>query len=329
MKILIVGMGSIGLRHLNNILSLYPESEIIVLRHSKAVETEIIPGISRFFYSLSDAIEANPDVAFLTNPAPFHIPVALELAKHGIHIFIEKPLSHDLNGVYEFLKICKKNNIVVMIGYNLRYKKSLSILKDTINSGLIGRILSFRCEVGQYLPDWRIKTDYHHSVSARKELGGGVLLELSHEIDFARLLLGEFDTVCAISGKYSDLDIDVEDIAEITIQFRSGVVGNIHLDMVNQAKTRNCQIIGSKGTLFWDVLDNSLKLFSRGSSEWSYLIPPYIIDTNQTYLDEIQHFFDCIRESRVPAVSIMDGIAVLEIIHAIRESSSEKRCTKV
>lgn len=329
MKILIVGLGSIGRRHLKNITSLFPDTEVIALRHIKALDAESIPGVSQFFYTLSDAIKAGPDVAFITNPSPFHIPVAIELAENGIHLFIEKPLSNDLNDVYQFSKICKNNNTIVMIGFNYRFKKSLIALKDALNSGIIGKILSYRGEVGQYLPDWRINTDYRHSVSANKELGGGALLELSHEIDYCRWLLGEFESVCAIAGKYSDLEIDVEDIAEIIIQFRSGAIGNIHLDMVNQAKTRKCEIIGSDGTLIWDAIDNSLKIISKDSKQWSYLVTPSNIDRNQMQSDEIIHFFDCIREGRTPSVSIEDGIAALKIIDAIRKSSSEKRCVKV
>jgi predicted dehydrogenase len=202
-------------------------------------------------------------------------------------------------------------------------------LKDALNSDLIGKILSYRGEVGQYLPDWRINTDYRHTVSAKKELGGGALLELSHEIDYSRWLMGEVDSVCAITGKYSDMEIDVEDIAEIIIQFKSGTIGNIHLDMVNHVKTRTCKIIGSNGTLIWNAIDNSLKIISNDFPQGSYLVSPNTIDRNQMQLDEIIHFFNCIREGKTPSVSIDDGIATLEIIDAIRKSSSENRCVKV
>jgi predicted dehydrogenase len=329
MKILIVGLGSIGRRHLNNILSIYPEAEIILLRHSKKPESETISGVGQVVYSLSDAIKADPDVAFITNPSPFHIPVAIELAKKGIHLFIEKPLSQDLNGVYEFSEICKKNNNIVMVGFNYRFKKSLMALKDALHSDLIGKILSYRGEVGQYLPDWRMNSDYRQTVSARKELGGGALLELSHEFDYSRWLMGEVDSVCAIAGKYSDMEIDVEDIAEIILQFKSGAIGNIHLDMVNRVKTRTCTIIGSDGTLIWNAADNSLKIISNDFPQGSYLVSPNIVERNQMQLDEIIHFFSCIRDGKNPSVSIDDGIAALEIIAAVRKSSSEMRCVKV
>lgn len=326
MKVLIVGMGSIGRRHCNNILSQYPDYEVIALRHAKTTRSESPPCIYQTFYSLSDALDAKPDVAFITNPSPLHIQIAIALAERGVHMFIEKPLSDNLNGVNEFREICKRNQITVMVGYNLRFMKSLQALKDTVDSGLIGTLLSYRSEVGQYLPNWRSNADYRHSVSARKEMGGGVLLELSHEIDYARWILGDIDFVSALSGICSNLEIDVEDIAEIVFQSKSGIIGSIHLDMVNQAKTRTCTIIGSKGTLVWDGIENSLKIYTTHSPEWSYIVPPQPTYGNQMYLDEIGHFFNCIKEGKSPVISISDGIAVLEIIQAIRESSIQKRC---
>lgn len=329
MRILIVGLGSIGRRHLTNILSVCPEAEILALRHSKDAGSQPVTGIRQVLYSLDDSIREEPDVAFITNPSVFHLTVASELAKKGIHLFIEKPLSHDTHDVYEFSKICKENKTIVMVGYNFRFRKSLQALKDALQSDRIGKILSYRGEVGQYLPDWRPNTDYRHTVSARKELGGGALLELSHEIDYSRWLMGEVDSVCAMTGKYSDMDIDVEDTAEIILQFKSGAIGNIHLDMVNRIKTRRCTVIGSKGTLIWDALDNSLKIISDQFPQGSYLVPPNTVERNQMQLDEITHFFTCIRERKTPLVSIDDGIAALEIIDAVRKSSSEMRCVKV
>lgn len=329
MKILIAGLGSIGRRHLNNIKTLFPDCEIIALRHSQTNQSESIPGLNYNVYTLSEAIEFKPDIAFLTNPSPFHIPIAKGLAEEGIHLFIEKPLSDDLIGIYDFFQVCKSKRIKVMVGYNLRFRKSLTALKKTLRSGLIGTIISYRVEVGQYLPDWRIETDYRNSVSAKRALGGGALLELSHEIDYTRWLLGDFDTVSALTGKYSNLEIDVEDVAEINFKTKSGVLGNIHLDMVNRSKTRTCQIVGSKGTVYLDLISESLKLCNANDSSFSYLLSPQNIDANRVYLDEVSHFFDCIKNNNEPAVSIEDGIAVMEIIDAIRRSSNEQRCIRL
>jgi predicted dehydrogenase len=329
MKILIVGLGSIGRRHLNNILSLYPDAEIQLLRHAETPGSVTIPGINQVHYQLSDAVRAKPDIAFITNPSPFHIPVALELARNGVHLFIEKPLSHDLNGVNEFSKVCKKNNVIVMVGFNFRFKKSLIALKEALDSDSIGKILSYRGEAGQFLPDWRPDTDYRQAVSARKELGGGALLELSHEIDYSRWLMGDVDSVCATAGNYSDMEIDVEDVAEIILHYKSGAGGNIHLDMVNRFKTRTCTVIGTRGTLIWQASDNSLKIVSDEFPQGSYLVPPNIVERNQMHLDEIIHFFSCIRKGKTPSVSIDDGIAALKIIDAVRKSSTEMRCVKV
>lgn len=326
MRILIVGLGSIGHRHLNNINNIFPDSEIIIMRHQKPSIDDSNNRIPNIVYKLSEAIELNPDIAFLTNPSPFHVPIAIELANNGIHLLIEKPLSHDLKNVYHLLEICNKSKVKVMIGYNLRFRNGLSVLKKTLESGMIGRAISFRAEVGQYLPDWRSTADYREVVSAQKELGGGVLLELSHEIDYARWLLGNFVAISAITGRCSDLEIDVEDIAEIIFETEKGVIGNIHLDMVNRSKTRTCQIVGTNGTIIWNLLDDSVKIFTQTHPFWSDLISQQPFDVNKPYIDEVLHFFHCVRNDITPSVPIEDGIAVLQIIDAIKRSSDEMRC---
>lgn len=325
--VLIVGLGSIGRRHLANLRNIKASNQIVVWRQptKNAKRKDNAGEVDHVVYRLEDALEAKPDVALITNPASLHIKTALVLAHHGVHLFIEKPLSKDLDGVNELLDLCCQQSLVLMVGYNLRFYQPIQVIREAIRAGRIGRPLSLRAEVGQYLPDWRPGKDYRQSVSARKALGGGAVLELSHELDYVRWLLGEVSAISAQIGKLSDLQIDVEDTAEIILQFDNGAIGSIHLDMVDRAGMRKCRIIGTEGTIVWDSASNCVQIFSSATNKWSDLLPATAINRNDMYLAELRHFFDCIRNNMAPIVSGDDGHRVMQIVQAVKQSAKEKR----
>ena len=182
--VLIVGLGSIGQRHVKVIHFLFPNIKIIILRHKSCKDDTKHLGFYKCVTSFNDAVKLNPQAAIISNPASMHIDIAKKLASTGISLLIEKPISDSIEGVKELIDICYQNNVILMTGYNLRFLPSLVEFRKQIHSRKIGKIYSIRSEVGQYLPSWRPEIDYRASVSAQKSLGGGALLELSHEIDY-------------------------------------------------------------------------------------------------------------------------------------------------
>jgi predicted dehydrogenase len=201
-KVLIVGLGSIGKRHLRLARELLPNADIRVLRHQ---HTSDIPENSNgCFFNIEDAVHFKPQIAVVAGPAPFHIDIAEALAFAGTHLLIEKPLSSSLDNVAKLLETCRKQRVILLTGYNLRFLPSLQKFRELLSEGILGELLSVRCEVGQYLPSWRPDDDYRIGVSARRDLGGGVLLELSHELDYLRWIFGEVEWVSAILSKQSN-----------------------------------------------------------------------------------------------------------------------------
>jgi predicted dehydrogenase len=322
-RILIVGLGSIGMRHLRLARELMPKADIRVFRHKT---TNQIPEYSNgIFSSIEKAILFSPQIAVIANPSSLHIATAKKFAEIGAHLFIEKPLSNSLVGVSQLLEICKKKNTYLLTAYNLRFLPSLQRFKDFIGENIIGDISSVHCEVGQYLPSWRIDRDYKHSVSAQKKLGGGVLLELSHEIDYLRWIFGEVQWVKASLSKQSNLEIDVEDTAHIIMGFMplnnsNKLIASVNLDFIRRDTTRLCTAIGEHGSLRWNGITGEVLLFKPEDGKWSELYC-YKNKQDESYLNEWSSFLAVITKGKAPMINIDEGLEVLKIIEAIRQSS--------
>jgi predicted dehydrogenase len=321
-RVLVVGLGSIGRRHLTNLRHLIPGAHITVLRHARLTDAADAPvEADRIIYDLDHALSPRLDMAILASPAPCHLGTASVLASAGVHMLIEKPLSDSLDGVDALLDDCSRQGLVVMVGYHLRFSPSLTAVHDAIADGVVGRVLSVRSEVGQYLPEWRPDTDYRLGVSARRDLGGGVVLELSHELDYVRWLGGEIRSVLAETGQLGGLDIDVEDVAEILLRFADGAIGSVHMDMVQRSGTRTCKVIGTEGTLEWNGLDGRVRLYSAQDRQWTELCGPSDAVVNDMYVAELAHFVRSVVEGGDVPVDGMGGKRVLEIALAAKRSA--------
>jgi predicted dehydrogenase len=240
-------------------------------------------------------------------------------------IFIEKPISTSPNGIKNLIKTCEQNRTVLQVGYNLRFSVSLQKFKEIVGSRQLGVLQKIECETGQYLPDWRPESDYRVGVSARKELGGGVLLELSHEIDYLRWIFGEVIWVSGELTTESDLEIDVEDTARFKMGFHdvsdlNGLVANVTLDFVRRTPSRICRVYGSIANLEWNGLTGEVSIFEHNKNAWEkiYTDPN---DLNKTYELEWLSFIDSVNTGNKPFVTGEDGLRVIEIIEAIRIAS--------
>ena len=323
-RILIVGLGSAGIRHLRFARQHFPNAEIKVLRHR--AQSAIPQYSDGCFCTIDEAIQFAPQIAIVANPSTFHVHVAKKMAQKGVHLLIEKPLSSTLAGVVDLIGTCKGRDSVLMIGYNLRFSPSLQCFQALLSERIIGEFLSVRCEVGQYLPSWRPGSDYRQGVSAKKELGGGVLLELSHEIDYLRWIFGEVEWIRATLSQQSELEIDVEDSAHLTMGFlpNSGgrqLIGTLNLDFIRHDHTRMCTVIGETGTLRWNGLTGEVELFEEGAPRWKKLFT-HQPQRDETYRAEWRDFIDSIQDKRIPFVTGDDGLRVLEIIQAARISAN-------
>jgi predicted dehydrogenase len=323
---LVVGLGSIGRRHIKVVKKLFPKVKIIVLRHKHCNEVDIHElNIYKCVTSIDEAIALTPQVAIVANPATKHIEVAKKLAINNIHLLIEKPISNSSKDAQELIDICHENNTLLITAYNLRFLPSLIEFKRLLQNEIIGNLYSIRLEVGQYLPSWRPEIDYTKSVSAKKSLGGGVLLELSHEIDYLMWIFGSVNWVKSDVSKLSNLDVDVEDSASIILGLDGNngtkLVASLNMDFIRHDSTRRCVVIGEKGTLSWDGISGKVSHFSQSNNNWEVLYS-LSVDSDFSYIEEIKSFFSSVENNSLPNTYEDSGMLVVKVIEAIKTSDT-------
>jgi predicted dehydrogenase len=325
-RIVVVGAGSIGKRHIRIARTLMPKADIRVLRHQDDTVPEFSNGV---FTSIQDAVAFAPEIGVIANPAPFHVAAALALAECGADVLAEKPLAEKADAALPLLQLCRVQRRILQVAYNLRFLPSLARFRELVVAGAIGRVQSVRCEIGQYLPSWRPSTNYREGVSARRALGGGVLLELSHEIDYLRWIFGEFDWVKATLGHQSALEVDVEDTAHLTIGFaqvngEQPLLATLNMDFIRHDTTRRCVAIGDQGSLRWNGIAGTVEQYRQGEKEWGTIFR-HVAQRDESYLAEWKHFLDCIQSRTSPLIGGEDGLAVLRLVDAARLSAVEDR----
>ena len=320
--ILISGFGSVGRRHFRNLKEMGFTDFVFSRSMKSAVPTDEIAGYPQTS-SLEEALGRHPRVAFVTNPTSLHLSVALRAARAGCHLFIEKPLSNELTGCDDLSTLCQSENLVTMIGCQHRFHPLLLTLRDGIRNGKLGMVLAARAEYGDYLPAWHPWENHRTSYSARRDLGGGVILTLIHPIDYLYWLFGPVSNVEATASRVESLQTDVDDdMADITLHFDSGVIGDVHLDYVRRPPIHSLIVRGETGGATLDFLAGRLSWDLRNGAK-EVTVTPQGFERNAMFVEETRHFLECVEEEKPTLSPLQDGIEVLKI--ALKAKSDAQR----
>jgi predicted dehydrogenase len=333
MKILIVGLGSIGQRHARNLRTILGDSVELLAWRVRALTRVITPAMQadssrnveaeyniRAFDDLSQALAEKPDAAFICNPTSLHVSVAQSCAEQNCHLFIEKPVSHTLTGLRELLTTVNARKLVTLVGYQFRFHPCLKVVSGLLAAQAIGRILTVRATVGEYLPGWHAYEDYRQTYAASAALGGGVILSQIHEFDYLYSLFGLPRSVYSLGGHWSSLDLlDVEDTASTLMDFLvedKSVAVHLQQDYVQRLPCRQCEIVGEQGKIVADFA--TLRVIAPGVNldfgDFSGF------DRNQLYLNQTKHFLACLNGRELPIVDLRAGIQSLRMALAAKES---------
>ncbi len=328
MKFLIAGFGSIGRRHLRNLRAL-GETDFVLLRsHKSTLPDDEIAGLP-VESDIEAALAHKPDAVIISNPTALHLDVAIPAAKAGCAILMEKPVSHSLDRLDDLKQAVASGGAGILLGYQFRFHPGLQQIETWLRNGMIGRPLSYRAHWGEFLPNWHPWEDYRTSYTSRSDLGGGVVVTLSHPIDYVRWLFDDVKTLWAFSGRLSDLEVQVEDYAEIGMQHRSGVTGSLHLDYFQQPPSHTLEINGTEGRMTWDNASGTARLFRVEYGDWKEAALPETFDRNDLFIAETRHFLDVARKQADPICTLEDGEAVLRICLAVHQSASSGEMVKL
>ncbi|MEO1625708.1 MAG: Gfo/Idh/MocA family oxidoreductase [Bacteroidota bacterium] len=323
LRFVVVGLGSIGRRHLRNLSQLGFDQLAAVSRNICKLPKDDLPAFQSY-ESLEAALTFQPDAVLICHPTALHMEAALEAARAGCHLFLEKPISHSLKGVQQLEQLVEANELVVQTGFQFRFHPLLIHIKHLMEQQSLGRLLSLHAHWGEYLPGWHPWEDHRHSYAAREALGGGVIRTLCHPFDYLRWLAGEVEGVFASGGKLSSLQIDAEDTALVQLQFRSGAVGSVYLDYLQQRPRHELCLVLEGATLSWNGLQNRLDI-AKGKKAPSAIHLPKDFERNQLFLDELNAFTDSLLHGMPIRCSLQDGIAALRIALAARQSLTTRK----
>lgn len=313
MKILICGLGSIGIRHANNLIKLKKNDLIFFRERNYSLKDKKLKN-KKTFRNLSDALEEKPHLAFICNTTSQHIDTAIECAKKGCDLFIEKPLSNKLKKIGILEKIIKKKKLKVMIGYNMRFHPLMIKIKKLLENETLGNVYNIQSEWSEYLPDWHPWENYKYTYAARKNLGGGCSLTLSHELDTLYWLFGKFKNVKNFkTSQY--LNINVDTSSDYLIEFKNKAVGYSHIDFLGKPHVRKLHISGTKKKIFFNYYKNEMIIVDR--LEKSKIIN-IKFKKNDMYIEEIKYFLKCIKKNMNPKPNLEDSKYILKNILSAR-----------
>jgi len=340
MKILIVGLGSIGQRHLRNLRTLLSDEVEILAYRVRKLSHVITPTMQidadrnvereyrvQVFGDLELALEEKPDIAFICNPSSLHVPVALDCVRAGCDLFVEKPLSDRLTGLPELQTLVEKQCRIVMVGYQHRFHPCVLRMREIVGNGLLGNLLGVRAAVGEYLPGFHRYEDYRQGYAARADLGGGVILSQIHDFDYLYSLFGKAKRLFSVGGHWSNLEIDVEDVASTLMEYEFGgrpLPVHLQQDYLQRPPQRQCEVIGDAGKAILDFPTLSVTLYgAEGNIADRFTCEQ--LDRNQLFISEMQHFLDCVKTRTKPVVDLSEGIWSLKLALAAKESIATGR----
>ncbi len=281
MKIVMFGLGSIGHRHAR-ILKDHFDCKLYAYRRKKGEGNDL--GVEEID-SDQELQALNADIACICNPTSFHMDTAIKCAKLNMHLFIEKPLSHSLSKIDELTSLCHKKHLTCYTAYNLRFHPVIGKIKVLLQKR---KLYHARIVCSSYLPDWRADQDHKLSYSSSKELGGGVVFDLSHELDFTQYLFGSIKEMEGHYLRRADITLDSEDCVDILLRCDDNLPVNMHLNFLSHLKERTIKVDFENGYIVGDLMNNEVRFYCDGE------LQQFSFDENMhdVYRNQWQYFFD-------------------------------------
>jgi predicted dehydrogenase len=295
----VIGAGSIGRRHLRNLVQLGARDVTAVRREPRPFDGDL----SRVAATaeLPPARDDGRSIAVVCSPTVHHARDGAAALRAGYHVLVEKPVSPAFDGVEVLRQAAEAAGRHVMVGSCLRFHPALCALRAAVQAGRFGRVHWTAVWCGQHLADWRPNRDYRETYSASRAQGGGVLLDLIHEIDYLHWIFGHAELAWASAGDGGGLGIDVEETADLAMRFEAGPLAHVHLDALARPAVRGGVLAGDRGAARWDLLSPSLEVQEVDCLAPRPVVLPANWDLNQMYVDELIAFASVVDGSANPS----------------------------
>ncbi|MDC0649531.1 Gfo/Idh/MocA family oxidoreductase [Candidatus Puniceispirillum sp.] len=325
-NVCIIGLGSIGRRHAKVLKQKGVEKIIGVdVRDDRIAQAKEETEISHFSKSFTEVF-ANHQVStvFITLPTAYHTEIIRESVLNNCNVFIEKPIAAVSDGLDEIHQDIKARNLNSHVAYCYRFAPSVERLKQIVDSKLLGKVFSARLHISTYLPDWHPWEDYRDFYMAKMDQGGGARLDESHGIDLLRWLFGEVSSVFSTVDTVSDLEITSDDLTTMILKFQSGLIAEAHFDLLGRTPRIGLELIGSEGTLVWDRIDGTIKIYDAKTKKWEtedFGKDDFV----KSYDRQAEYVIDCFKNNRSSDCDFEDGVKTLRVLEGALESSSSRK----
>lgn len=318
-KALVVGLGSIGVRHVNNLHALGVRELGAVRTRNHPPPGKIAARELAVFHDLDLALAQKFDLVVVANPTSLHLETLVKALDAGAHVYVEKPVAHMEQCLAELNARLIPGGPKVLVGCQLRMHPGLMKIGEWINQNRLGKIYSVQVDLGEYLPGWHPWEDYRQSYAALADQGGGVILTLIHELDYLQWLFGKPESVYAIGGHRTSLEITAEDTALITFETRQGVGIQLRMDYWRKPPVRRMSIVAEKALVDWDYYTRATTLKQDGQILDEMKLPP-TWDRNELFISMMREFLENLSGESAPRVTLQDGIDTLVTALAAKKS---------
>ncbi len=322
-NILVIGVGSIGERHLRCFISIdrcnLALCETLPERRDKAAREYGVAG----YASIEESLDAESfDAAVIAVPAPFHVPLSMQLTGYGLHLLIEKPLGTTLEGVADLQQLIEEKNTQVSVGYNMRAFPALTEMKDAVDSGRFGCPVEIIVTGGQHFPFYR--PAYREIYYADSAMGGGAIQDcVTHHLNAGEWLVGPITQLVADAGHCVLEGVEVEDTVHV-ITRHGTAMGSFSINQHQPPNECQMTVVCEQGAARFDIVGQRWFSATKPGGDWR-LEAKHELDRDGSYIRQAKRFLDQVAGEAEPNCSLADGVQTLKVTLGVLRSVATRQ----
>lgn len=334
MKLVVVGLGSMGKRRVRNLLAngiAAADIDGVDNNPARAEEAAAKYGITTHT-DIAEVDLSTTDAFVISTPPDQHLPYARLAAENNCHMFIEASVLAD--GLAELETLVESRGVVAFPSCTMRFFAGPRQVRRLVEQGAVGRVLAWQYQSGQYLPDWHPWEPITEFYVSNRETGGCREI-VPFEMVWLTTVFGPVVNVESRKAKRSDLPADIDDIYMLQTRHEDGTLGQLIVDVLSRTPVRDLRITGAEGTIEWDDSTKKIRVFRVASGEWEEMtvglgtVEAAYINPEEPYIEEIRTYLECIRERRQPEYTLAQDLEMLDLLYQAERADDEGRRVEI